>query len=305
MADKHPIKAIHGLTRTMDQAARQVRTARKKLSPGAIHSLRVLLRRSTAILSGLLTERKHTLLLKASETADPLLKKLGRLRDLQVLRALLKEFKSLKLPHARYVEKELKRLEKKSRSKAAKALHRFPLKKWVRLSKEIDSNAGKMSPPGKKIHTAPLAFLEAVTRMHKITARTHCAQDFHRLRVGLKGLRYVLEDFLPSTARRYGPVLARMQDTLGQHHDLCRLQKFLENHRGEFSRKEFIFWENTLAARAQEKLRGYTELVSSPPVFGQIKISIIQGTAPASRGRSDLKSKETLPIRIRKNWETS
>jgi hypothetical protein len=50
--------------------------------------------------------------------------------------------------------------------------------------------------------------------------RTHRDADLHQLRIGIKRFRYTVENFLPDHHKRWSKDLKRMQDLLGEVHDL-------------------------------------------------------------------------------------
>jgi hypothetical protein len=56
--------------------------------------------------------------------------------------------------------------------------------------------------------------------LHEIAVASQDSVDLHQLRIGIKRFRYTVENFLPDLHRRWGKDLKRVQDLLGEVHDL-------------------------------------------------------------------------------------
>ena len=57
-------------------------------------------------------------------------------------------------------------------------------------------------------------------RLHRQALRSDSPAGFHRLRIGIKRFRYIVENFLPEQHAAWSDDLKHMQDVLGEIHDL-------------------------------------------------------------------------------------
>src|SRR5207253_1870982 len=56
--------------------------------------------------------------------------------------------------------------------------------------------------------------------LHRRAMRGRSRIAFHKLRIGIKRFRYIVENFLPEQHAAWGGDLKRVQDLLGEVHDL-------------------------------------------------------------------------------------
>jgi CHAD domain-containing protein len=56
--------------------------------------------------------------------------------------------------------------------------------------------------------------------LYRRARKGHSAVGWHRLRIGMKRFRYVVENFLPQRYEMWAPELKFIQDALGDVHDL-------------------------------------------------------------------------------------
>ncbi len=69
------------------------------------------------------------------------------------------------------------------------------------------------------LHLALEKWTEAYT-LHKRAMRTRSQVALHQLRIGIKRFRYTVENFLPQQHELWGDDLKKLQDLLGEVHDL-------------------------------------------------------------------------------------
>ena len=77
------------------------------------------------------------------------------------------------------------------------------------------------SGPGSLVfrHLALERWTEA-HKLHRQVVRSGSPAAFHRLRIGIKRFRYIVENFLPDQHAAWSDDLKHMQDLLGEVHDL-------------------------------------------------------------------------------------
>jgi CHAD domain-containing protein len=66
--------------------------------------------------------------------------------------------------------------------------------------------------------------------LHRLARKGRSAVGWHRLRIGMKRFRYVVENFLPQRYELWAAELKFIQDALGDVHDLDVLRMDMRRH---------------------------------------------------------------------------
>ncbi len=80
----------------------------------------------------------------------------------------------------------------------------------------------------------------------------------HRLRIGLKKLRYLVENFLPQRHQRWGDDLKKIQDLLGEIHDLDVLSNVLRS-RQSLEHGDRLRWDTKIQQERKDRVEKYRE----------------------------------------------
>jgi HD superfamily phosphodiesterase len=106
------------------------------------------------------------------------------------------------------------------KQQAAQALRDFDRKQWRQWSRSLPRRAGRLRP-GSLIfkHLALERWTEA-RDLHRRALRYRSQTAWHSLRIGIKRLRYIVENFLPEQHAAWSNDLKELQDVLGEVHDL-------------------------------------------------------------------------------------
>ena len=216
---KTPAKRSEPTSGLMYWAARAVSELARvgsAMEPDPVHDLRVAIRRCRSMAEGLRTIDPGPGWKQFRSLPKPLFSTLGALRDTQVLQDWLSLLSGTDSVVA--IRLQARVLEQKRSAHAA--LRQFESKRWLRLASELDLRARKL-PPGSRVflHLALERWGEAV-HLHEVALRSRNPEDFHQLRIGIKRFRYTVENFMPEHHQRWGKDLKRMQDLLGDVHDL-------------------------------------------------------------------------------------
>jgi CHAD domain-containing protein len=198
------------------------------LDPEFLHDLRVAARRARGVLrlarlAGLTPDAEL-----AAELAW-LARECGPLRDLDVfvagVGATLVEAEAP--PEAREAILLALRGQRDAALAAARAALASPrLKRLLAMLRRPPSPVPEDGPGAVAVADAAAALargeIKRLVRWRRHEAASLTDGDLHRVRIGAKRARYVLELFapvLPPEARKVVRVLVRLQDTLGAHHD--------------------------------------------------------------------------------------
>jgi hypothetical protein len=102
--------------------------------------------------------------------------------------------------------------------------------------------------------------LEAAKELHTRALRTENPKQWHALRIGLKRFRYTVAGLLPAHYSAWIEHLKRLQDTLGELHDLDVLAEAIKHHTDAYAEEAAIFWTELLARKRRECMETYRRL---------------------------------------------
>ncbi|MGB0036643.1 MAG: CHAD domain-containing protein [Candidatus Acidiferrales bacterium] len=225
MALSNPVAAIVpekriGLEVWMDRVLEKAELVRHGWDADAVHDLRVALRRCRTMADALSEVNPVPGWRKLKKSSRGIFHELGILRDTQVKREWVTKLGPAGDPVRRYMLRILTGQERKHREDAAKALDKFDLKDWRKWSKKLGPKAQFFPLESVVFQRLALASLNESVELYQRARKGHSRIAWHRLRIGLKRFRYIVENFLPQRYEAWGENLKRMQDLLGDVHDL-------------------------------------------------------------------------------------
>ena len=100
------------------------------------------------------------------------------------------------------------------------ALAEFDRKQWQRWSRSLPRRMARFRPGSLVFRHLALERWTEAHRLHRQALRSGSPAAFHRLRIGIKRFRYIVENFLPDQHAAWSDDLKHMQDVLGEIHDL-------------------------------------------------------------------------------------
>src|SRR5580700_4800235 len=209
-----------GLALWMERVLEECDRASVECGADPVHDLRVALRRCRSIADGLLVIDPDPSWKEMKRAGKQLFRELGELRDAQVMEEWVRSLGSPEDPVTIAILQFLGGREAGLKQQAALGLQEFDRKQWRRWSTSLPRRAAKMRPGSILFkHLALERWTEAYELHHgALRNRSHVA--FHRLRIGLKRFRYIVENFLPEQHAAWSGDLKELQDTLGEVHDL-------------------------------------------------------------------------------------
>jgi CHAD domain-containing protein len=204
------------MQRVLERADR----AREDWDEDSVHDLRVALRRCRTMAEALSQVNPDSGWRKIKKSSRDVFRVLGELRDTQVERSWVKRLAPPKESFRMHLLRVLSTRERMERGTAAKELERFGLKEWKKLSRKLERKARLFPLESVVFQRLALARLQEAVELFARARKSRSGAAWHRARIGLKHFRYIAENFLP---RHYAAVTAdvkRVQDLLGEIHDL-------------------------------------------------------------------------------------
>jgi CHAD domain-containing protein len=216
----------------MEQVLAEADRAHRDLSADRVHDLRVALRRCRSMAEGYMAtdpDKGWRVLLKEGRQ---LFKRLGRLRDVQVLEEWIGRLGEPEDPVSMAMLFHLAQSERDLKRATTTALQAFDRNKWRGLIRRLQARAQCLPIGGAVVQLSALRAWNEAHALHKRALRCRSAVAYHRVRIGIKKFRYIVENFLPVLHVEWGADLKEVQDCLGEMHDLV------------------IFWQTALQLRA-------------------------------------------------------
>ena len=248
-----------GLAFWMNRTLEELSEFRSEPDAHAVHDLRVALRRCRSIAAAIEEIDPHPEWQEMRRCARKLFRSLGDLRDTHVmtdwLKQLYPEVDALK-------DRMLHWLASQETSAHGKAQHRaarFDEGRWKELSRSLSARMRPVPADGDAAHCLALERLEEAKELHRRAMRAESHRPWHALRIGIKRFRYSVECLLPNVHAEFGESLKRVQDVLGNIHDLDVLAEILKK-----ARKEAIGddqdWEKRIEAERQKNVQTYRQM---------------------------------------------
>jgi CHAD domain-containing protein len=248
-----------GLTFWMNRTLEELSQFRSEPDAHTVHDLRVALRRCRSIAAAIEEIDPHPEWQEMRRCARKLFRSLGDLRDTHVmtnwLNQLYPEADALKDRMLNWLTSQ----ETSAREKAQHRAVRFAEGRWKELSRSLSARMRRVPADGDAAHCLALERLEEAKELHRRAMRTESHRPWHALRIGIKRFRYSVECLLPNVHAELGESLKRVQDVLGNIHDLDVLAEILKK-----ARKEAIGadqdWETRIEAERQKNVQTYRQM---------------------------------------------
>jgi CHAD domain-containing protein len=251
-----------GLGVWMDRVLETSDEAQRNWSPDAVHDLRVAIRRCRTIADALSEVNPAPGWRKIKKSTRRLFHTLGVLRDTQVERDWVKKLGAPGDPVRRHLLRILTHQEKKHRAAAARALDRFDRKDWRKWSRKLPSKAEFFPLESVVFQRLALESLNVAVDLYHKARKGRSRIAWHRLRIGIKRFRYLVENFLPKRYQAWGDDLKRMQDLLGEVHDLDVLRIEVRRRCAEFDPAATAAWLEKIEAERKSRLDEFRSMTN-------------------------------------------
>jgi CHAD domain-containing protein len=246
----------HWMKRSLEELA----NLRSDLTNHAVHDLRVVLRRCRSVASVMQEIDRHPDWEEMRGCARKLFRSLGELRDAHVMAESLNKLHPEEDALKRQLLDSLETDEKSARDTVQRRAARFDEKRWKKLSRSLRVRIRRVPPDGDAVHCLALERLEEAKELHRRAMRTDSAKPWHALRIGIKHFRYTVESLLPTAHAEWSDTLKRVQDVLGNIHDLDVLSEMISKATANQSSEILQDWELRIENERRLNVQTYRQL---------------------------------------------
>jgi CHAD domain-containing protein len=213
-------KKKFGLAFWMERVIEECDRASEAFAPDPVHDLRVALRRCRSIADGIRVMDPDPSWKEMKQAGKRLFRKLGELRDIHVMQDWVHHLDSPGDPVTGALLQLFTTRETQQQREALEALQEFDRKQWGRWRSSLPRRMARFQPGSLIFRHLALEGWTNAYGLHRQALRNASQVGFHRLRIGLKRFRYIVENFLPTQHVAWSDDLKHVQDLLGEVHDL-------------------------------------------------------------------------------------
>src|SRR5262249_55321988 len=196
---------------------------------------------------------------KMRRQATSLFDSLGALRDCHVLMEWVEKLGAESDPVTNMLFEHLRQQEPGLQTQAGESIEAFDGKQWESWVHLLPRRAARLRLGSDVFETLALEKLNAARRLQSSALRTHRPVAFHRLRIGLKKFRYVVENFLPQQHEDWKGDLKHLQDLLGEIHDVDVLRGLVSQVCGTAPAELRQRWEQMLLNERTRRVEQYRD----------------------------------------------
>ena len=247
-----------GLLYWMERVLRERERVLAAPDEDAIHDLRVALRRCRTLARVFEEIDPHPAWRGLRKSSRKLFHSLGAIRDSHVQEAWILQLSASDDPLRAQLLYALKAGREREERDAKRSAARFDEKGWAKLAVALRPRLKLLALDEPAAHCLALERLEEAAELHRRALRTERPKPWHALRIGLKHFRYVVENLLPKRHVSWSADLKRVQDLLGDVHDLDVLH---ETVAATADASGLAHWQETIDRERAERIATYRQLM--------------------------------------------
>ena len=255
-------KKKSGLAFWMHRVLEECDRASVAFEPDPVHDLRVALRRCSSMADGIAAIDPDPAWKEMKKAGKRLFRRLGELRDVHVMQEWVHQLDSPNDPVTAPLLQSVTIREIPLQQEAMQAVAEFDRKQWLRWSRSLPRRMGRFKPGSLIFRHLALERWTEAHRLHRQALRSGSAAAFHRLRIGIKRLRYIVENFLPDQDAAWSDDLKHMQDLLGEVHDLDVLWPAAVRANVFPDDTARSRWQNRISEARAQRIKAYREKTS-------------------------------------------
>ena len=254
-----PIKTAKksGLAFWMQRVLEECDRAAVAFEPDPVHDLRVALRRCCSMAHGVAAIDPDPAWKEMKKAGKRLFRRLGELRDVHVMQEWVHRLDSPNDPVTAPLLQSVAARETPLQKEAVQALAEFDRKQWQRWGRSLPRRMARFRPGSLVFRHLALERWTEAHRLHRQAVRSDSSAAFHRLRIGIKRFRYIVENFLPDQHTAWSDDLKHLQDVLGEIHDLDVLWPAAVQANVFPDDSARLRWQNKISEERVQRIEAY------------------------------------------------
>lgn len=248
-----------GLSYWMQSVLEQCDHVRRDFAADPVHDLRVALRRCRSLADGTMAIDPAPEWRQMKKAGRKLFQCLGELRDMQVMTEWIEKLADPGDATGTMLAAYAAAREHQFKQDALLALEEFDRKRWRHWSEILPKRLARLHPESPVFRHMALERWTEARALHTQAMRNRSRVSFHRLRIGIKRLRYTVENFLPRLHDLWIDDLKQLQDWLGEVHDLDVLWEVAVANKAFAEHDALVHWRTKIAAERQSRIENYRE----------------------------------------------
>jgi len=274
----------------MERVLKELESVREAPEPDAVHDLRVAIRRCRSVAAVMEEVDPDEAWPEMRKLGRKLFRQLGELRDTQVLEEWTNKLGPESDPVRERLLAAFGAQEKEQQETALKAVEKFDQKSWKKLERRLQQRSRLVPMDGAAAECLALERLEAAKELHVRALRAEKPDAWHALRIGVKRFRYTVESLLPTRYEEWGENLKRVQDLLGEVHDLDVLSTKIAEHAAGLDEVQSA-WSERIATQRHERIEIYRQLaMGESGLWQQWRHGLPEGSRLAGAAQARLRA---------------
>jgi len=249
-----------GLSFWMDRVIKEMENLRSSPDTDAVHDLRVAIRRCRSVAAVMEEVDPDPAWPAMRKVARKLFRGLGALRDAQVMDEWVKKLAPETDPVRMHLQTAFESNEPSLRENALRVVDKFDQKSWKRLERALRQRSRLVPAGSLAAECLALERFETARDLHAKALRTEKSKPWHAMRIGLKRFRYTVENLLPEHDAAWGDNLKRLQDMLGEVHDLDVLAEVVRKSDFLETEDSLKLWQEIIGRERHERIETYRQL---------------------------------------------
>jgi CHAD domain-containing protein len=291
-----------GLSHWMERVVKELEHVRKDPAADPVHDLRVAIRRCRSLAAVLQEVDPDPTWREMRQVPKKLFRRLGALRDAQVMDERVKQLAPSEDPLRTKLHASFAASQPDLRQRALRAAEKFEEKYWLRLDRKLRKRVRLVPYSSLAAQCLAVERFEEAKELHTRAQRTDRPKVWHELRIGLKRLRYTVESLLPEQYALWSENLKRLQDLLGEVHDLDVLAATVKDIASQDTIEIQNTWEETIQQERTLRIETYRQLtLGRTSLWNDWRHGLPQGKrlalAAMARLRSTARATDTRPRR--------